>query len=55
MDIVLMFQTYRPWNTTTNEKIRCETEAYRNFGKQFHSSLAIKRHILMAAPIVETI
>ena len=55
MDIVLMFQTYRPWNTTTNEKIRCETEAYRNFGKQFHSSLAIKRHIVMAAPIVETI
>ena len=32
------------------------TEAYRNFGKRFDWSLAIKRHdIVMAAPTVETI
>ena len=35
-------------------KIR-ESEAYRNFGKRFDWSLAIKRHIVLAAPIVETI
>ena len=29
--------------------------AYRNFGKRFDWSLAIKRQIVMAAPIVETI
>ena len=38
-----------------NKKIWCESEAYRNFGKRFDWSLAIKRHIVMAAPIVEMI
>ena len=32
-----------------------ESEAYRNFGKRFDWSLAIKRHFVMAAPKVETI
>ena len=38
-----------------NKKILRESEAYRNFGKRFDWSLAIKRHIVMAAPMVERI
>ena len=32
-----------------------ESEAYQNFGKRFDWSLAIKRVIVMAVPIVEMI
>ena len=59
--IVSIIQTYRPWTLPrtsgriVNKKIRRESEAYRNFAKRFDRSLAIKRHIVMAAPIVETI
>ena len=59
--IVSIIQTYRPWTPRRtsgriiNKKIWRESEAYRNFGKRFDWSLAIKRHIVMSAPIVETI
>ena len=58
--IVSIIQTYRPstpWRTsgrTVNKKIWRESEAYRNFSKRFDWSLAIKRHIVMAAPIAVT-
>ena len=61
IDLVSIIQTYRPWTPQrtsgriVNKKIWHESEAYRNFGKRFDWSLAIKRHIVMAAPIVETI
>ena len=60
-DVVSIIQTYRPWTPRrtsgriVHKKIWHESEAYRNFGKRFDWSLAIKRHIVMAAPIVETI
>ena len=60
-DLVSVIQTYRPWTPRrtsgliVNQKIWHESDAYRNFGKRFDWSLAIKRHIVMAAPIVETI
>ena len=59
--IVSIIQTYRPCTPRrtsgriVNKKIWRESETYRNFGKRFDWSLAIKRHIVMAAPIVETI
>ena len=59
--LISIIQTYRPWTPRrtsgriVNKKIWRESEAYRNFGKRFDWSLAIKRHIVMAAPIVETI
>ena len=59
--LVSIIQTYRPWTPRrtseriVNKKIWRESEAYRNFGKWIDWSLAIKRHIVMAAPIVETI
>ena len=61
LDLVSIIQTYRPWTPRrtsgriVNKKIWHESEAYRNFGKRFDRSLAIKRHIVMAAHIVETI
>ena len=54
--IVSIIQTYRPWSPRrtsgriVNKKIWRESEAFRNFGKQFDWSLAIKRHIVMAEP-----
>ena len=59
--VVSIIKTYRPWmprrtsGWIVNKKIWRESEAYRNFGKRFGWSLAIKRHIVMAAPIIETI
>ena len=59
--LVSIIQTYRPWTPrrtsgrVINKKIWRESEAYRNFCKWFDWSLAIKHHIVMAAPIVETI
>ena len=59
--VVSIIQTYRPWTPRrtsgriVNKKIGCKGEAYQNFGKRFDWSFAIKRHIVMAAPIVETI
>ena len=59
--VVSIIQTYRPWTPRrtsgriVHKKNWRESEAYRNFGKRFDWSLAIKRHIVMAAPIVETI
>ena len=60
-DVVSIIQTYRPWTPRrtsgriVNKRIWRESEAYRNFGKRFDWSLAIKRHFVTAAPIVETI
>ena len=59
INIVSIIQTYRPWTPRrtsgriVNKKFQRESEAYRNFGKRFYWSLTIKRHIVMAAPIVE--
>ena len=59
--IVSIIQTYRPWTPRrtsgriVNKKNWRENEDYRNFGKRIDWSLAMKRHIVMAAPIVETI
>ena len=59
--VVLIIETYRPWpprrtsGRNVNKKNWRESETYRNFGKRFDWSLAIKHHIVMAAPIVETI
>ena len=59
--LILIIQTYRPWTPRrmsgifVNIKIWREREAYRNFSKWFDWSMAIKSHIVMAAPIVETI
>ena len=59
--VVSIIQTYRPWTPRrtfgriVNKKIWCESEAYQNLGKRFDWSLAIKRHIVRTAPIVETI
>ena len=58
--VVSIIQTYRPWTPSRTsgwivyKKIWRECEAYRKFGKRFDWSLAIKRQIVMAAPIVET-
>ena len=59
--LVSIIQTHRPWTPRRtsgwifNKKIWRKSEAYRNLGKRFDLSLAIKRQIVMAAPIVETI
>ena len=61
LHVVSIIQTYRPWTPRrmsgqiVNKKIWRKSEAYRNFSKWFDWSLAIKRHIVMAAPLVETI
>ena len=54
--LVSIIQTYRPWTPrrTSGLFVNKKCEAYRNFGKRFDWSLAIKRHIATAAPIVET-
>ena len=59
--IVSIIQIYRPWTPRrtswriVNKKNWRENEAYRNFGKRFDWSFEIKRHLVMAAPIGETI
>ena len=58
--LVSIIQTYRPWTPrrtsgrVVNKKIWRKSEAYRNFGKWIDWSLAIKRHIVMAAPLAVT-
>ena len=58
--VVSIIQTYHPWTPRrtsgwiVNKKNWREREAYWNFGKWFDWSLAIKRHIVMAAPFTVT-
>ena len=58
--LVSIIQTHRPWTPRrtsgriVNKKNWRESEAYRNFGKRFDWSLAIKRHIVMASPLAVT-
>ena len=58
--IVSIIQIYRPWTPRrtsgriVHKKNWRESEAYRNFDKRFDWSLAIKRHIVMAAPLKVT-
>ena len=60
LSIVSIIQTYRPWTPRrmsgwiVNKKIWRESQAHRNFGKWFDWSLALKRHIVMAAPCTVT-